>query len=113
MAEQPDMFPTRLFSNRVTKYQPHSATSKAAAREIEYTAKTLRARVYRCILNHGNRGRTDEEIQLGLKMMRTPSSLRVELVEKGLVKDSGRRRKTTSKREAVVWVSVEEEVAPE
>ncbi len=87
----------------VTKYQPHSRTSKDAARAIEATAETLRGRVYR-FLEGTRAGATDEEMQDCLDMNpSTQRPRRVELVEKGLVRDSGKTRKTKSGRSAVVW----------
>lgn len=88
----------------VDKYQRHSDTSRSAARNIESSASTLRAKVYRFLSVSGEYGATDEELQIALEMNpSTQRPRRIELVEKGLVKDSGRVRKTRSKRNAVVW----------
>jgi hypothetical protein len=88
---------------RVHKYQKHSDTSRAAAHQIEADAATLRGEVYRGILRVLG-GRTDEELQIILDMNpSTERPRRVELVERGLVRDSGKRRRTLSKRWAVVW----------
>ena len=89
---------------------PHSGppTSQAAAEAIRPNAATLRARVLRYIEARGERGATDEEIQNNLGMAgNTQRPRRKELQEAGLIRDSGRTRKTSSGREAVVWVAQE------
>jgi hypothetical protein len=49
-------------------------------------------------------GGTDEELQDALGMNpNTQRPRRIELVERGLVRDSGRTRKTKSGRRATVW----------
>jgi hypothetical protein len=91
----------------VDKYQRHSETSKDAARDIESSASTLRAKVYQFLSASGGYGATDEELQIALEMNpSTQRPRRVELVEKGLVRDSGKVRKTRSNRNAVVWVVI-------
>jgi hypothetical protein len=90
-------------------YQAHSATSRAAAESIKPNAKSLRGKVL--LLLRGEfilkgDGFTDEQVQERLVM---PSSTerprRVELVEMGLVHDSGRTRATRSGRQATVWLA--------
>ena len=82
----------------------HPETSHEAAEKIAEPAGTLRARVLSFIEYWG--GATDEEIQLGLKMNpSTERPRRVELVERGLVEDSGETRPTRSGRKATVWRS--------
>jgi len=104
---QSDMFSDgrAMHPDRVTKYQRHSATSKASAAAIEVTAETLRGRVYRYLLSYPpGIGATDENIQDDLEM--NPSSQRprrVELVERGLVYDAGYTSKTKTGRAATVW----------
>jgi lipid A disaccharide synthetase len=93
----------------VPKYQSHSETSWEAAYEIEDSADTLRGRVFRCLQksahNYVFTGMTDEEMQTALNMNpSTQRPRRIELVESGLVQDSGRIRKTKSGRNAVVWI---------
>jgi len=91
------------------KYQPHSATSYAAAVEILETADTLRAKVYRFIRDAGHA--TDEQIQDGLTMNpSTQRPRRIELLEAGIIRDSGRKAKTKSGRDAVVWELAERSV---
>lgn len=88
-------------------YQPHSPTSRAAAGRAKESAGTQRARVLAYIQWCSATGATDEELQDRLGMNpSTQRPRRVELVAKGLVKDSGVRRQTRSGRAAVVWVAV-------
>ena len=98
-AVSPDLF--------TAPYQPHSATSKAAAAGIEPKAGTLRAGVLAALRGAGAGGGTDEQIQhwLGLDPS-TARPRRVELVQAGLVRDSGQTRLTRSGRQATVWVAV-------
>lgn len=85
--------------------QRHSATSIAAAAAIEPSAATLRGRVLAFLRASG--GATDERgiDSTGI----SPSTYRprrIELVDAGLVRDSGRTRTTRSGRQAVVWEAV-------
>lgn len=90
-------------------YQRHSETSFDAASEIEPNAGTLRAKVLE-FLRALPSGATDEEIQLALEMNpSTQRPRRVELVDRGLVFDSGNVRLTKSKRRAVVWQATRKE----
>lgn len=91
-------------------FQRHSDASVEAAEAIEHKAPTLQALVLRELREWGGaEGMTDEEIQRGLAMdPSTERPRRIELVRKGLVMDSGRTRRTTSGRQATVWVAVEE-----
>lgn len=84
--------------------QKHSATSVAAAHRVA-SAAALRAQVLEYLRERVD-GATDEEIQTALSMGgSTQRPRRVELVNRGLVHDSGRTRRTTSGRQAVVWVA--------
>ena len=88
-------------------YQAHSETSKAAAESMQSKAKMERGRVYRCIKSE-KYGLIDEEQQIALEMNpSTQRPRRIELVAAGLVRDSGRKRATSSGRMAVVWEAVE------
>lgn len=90
------------------KAQAHSATSKAAAQAAESVSPTQRQLVHSLIALAGERGLTDEEIQTASDLNpSTERPRRVELVDAGFVMDSGRTRKTSSGRNAVVWVAVE------
>lgn len=92
------------------KAQEHSETSKAAAIAIESMAVTLRGEVYRFLLSRGEHGATDDEMQRFMYMNpSTQRPRRIELVEKGLVKDSGETRPTRSRRAAAVWIAINPE----
>ena len=81
-----------------------SQTSKEAAKAIRPSAGTLSYIVLAFLFKRGEKGATDEEMQLSLRM--NPSSQRprrVELVQGRRVEDSGRVRRTRSGRKAVVW----------
>ena len=85
--------------------QRHSITSRDAAAKIEPNAKTLRAAVLQFLRGTDSYGATDEEIQRALDMNpSTERPRRIELVDAGLVRDSGSTRSTCSGRRAVVWV---------
>lgn len=87
-------------------YQSHSATSAEAAQAIEPRAETLRKAVLDLLRKCGDVGATDEEIQDTLAMNpSTQRPRRIECVELGLVRDSGRTRPTRSGRQAVVWIA--------
>ena len=87
--------------------QRDSHTSMAAAEAIEPKTATLRRAYLNWLRSQGEVGGTDEEAQDALAMGgSTQRPRRVECVQGGLVRDSGRTRKTRSGREAVVWVAV-------
>lgn len=84
--------------------QAHSPTSIEAAERIAPDALTLRDLVLAEIIRRG--GATDEEIAGELALNPSTSRpRRIELVEAGLVRDSGQTRKTASGRAAVVWIA--------
>lgn len=88
-------------------YQSESDTSKQAADEIKASAANLKQCVLEFITNCADHGATDEEIQRGLNMNpSTQRPRRIDLTNEGLVIDSGEKRLTSSKRNAVVWVNV-------
>lgn len=84
--------------------QWHSRTSTQAADAIKPDASRLRSLVLVAIRERD--GLTDEE---GTDATGLPPSTyrprRVELVQSGLIRDSGRTRPTRSGRKAVVWVA--------
>ena len=89
--------------------QAHSKTSMAAARAIEGKSDSIRGLVYRTFLGRVEDGVTDDEL-FNYWPSQSQSPLRprrIELVKLGLVKDSGKTRKTRSGRQAVIWVAVE------
>jgi len=94
-------------------HQKHSDTSTGAADQLpEERRRTLRARVMAKIAASGDDGATDEEIQIAFEMEgNTERPRRRELQLGGLIVDSGRRRLTTSGRQAVVWVTAPREAA--
>jgi hypothetical protein len=86
--------------------QEHSETSKDAARKIERPRRILRERVLWYIDIRADLGATDEEIQDALGMNpSTERPRRIELVEAGLVRDSGETRRTKAGRRAAIWVA--------
>ncbi len=86
------------------------STSRAAARSVaQGGAQTNRRRVFTAIIDAGNFGRTDEELQIELRLSgNSERPARVWVTREGLVQDSGRRRLTASGRQAVVWIIVPE-----
>ena len=86
-------------------YQHHSDTSFRAAEKIEPSCGNLEWEVLDFMRRFG--GMTDAEMQNLLGMGgSTQRPRRVSLVEKGLVRDSGTKRKTTAGRLATVWEAV-------
>lgn len=89
-------------------------TSVAAAEAIAPATGTQRELVFSTIFTSGRNGMTDEEVQQALGM--NPSSQRPrrgELVDAGLVVDSGVRRDTQAGLEAIVWVAASNQQTPE
>jgi hypothetical protein len=85
-----------------------SPTSVAAAEAIAPDVPALERRVLEWLRDRGEFGGTDQEMQESLAM--TPDTQRPRrwtLQKLGLVADSGRRRKTRTGRDAVVWISTE------
>lgn len=88
-------------------FQAHSPTSKAAAEDYADKAPNARLRVYRAI-QRWPEGLTDEEVQVRLRLNpSTQRPRRIELERAGLVKDSGRVRKTRSGMRAAIWVATD------
>jgi hypothetical protein len=82
-----------------------SPTSAEAARLIDPAATSLKAKVFRYVVERGERGATDDETQIGLPMTsHTQVPRRIDLVKAGLVVDSGLVRKTRAGRDACVWI---------
>jgi hypothetical protein len=85
--------------------QRHSPTSVEAANSIKPVLNELQTKVFAAFEYVAEEGLTDEE---GISALSMPASTyrprRVELVEAGLVRNSGRTRPTASGRKAVVWV---------
>jgi len=82
-----------------------SDTSEKAAREIEAHAETCLARVLAYIVERGEGGATDDEMQVALDMNpSTQRPRRIDLCHRGIVVDSGLTRRTRTGRDAVVWI---------
>src|SRR5262245_33899466 len=110
MADLFDEFPPPPSSGPYARppAQRHSRTSVQAAQTIEPLAGTLRGRILAELRAAGKEGLTDEELQERLAMgPSTQRPRRIELVEAGFVRDSGRTRPAKSGRAATVWVAVE------
>lgn len=101
---QSDMF------SPLPPFQRESDTSRAAAESLSpRVTGELRARVYKAICARGAFGATDQELQAMLRMkVNVETPRRWELVNAGLVVDSGHRRKTPSGRTAAVWIATTE-----
>jgi hypothetical protein len=81
-----------------------------AAALIRGGVNALQRQVLQFIEGRGDYGAIDEEVQEGLALkVQTETPRRNELVRKGLVRDSGRIRLTTSHRRAVVWVATRQD----
>lgn len=87
-------------------FQRHSATSREAAWSARSEAGKLRGVVLATIREHGPC--TDERVQTITGMNpSTERPRRIELVQAGQVRDSGRTDLTHSRRKAVLWEATE------
>lgn len=92
--------------------QLHSSTSRQAASAIAPHTGKLAGQVLDYIRGCGERGATDPEIAAGLQMLSdTARARRCELTDRGLVRDSGRKRPTAHGRAAAVWVAIATEAS--
>ncbi len=83
-----------------------SCTSRQAAEEICGHLGRLEARVLAALHDAGRRGLADFELQQRLSLSgSTQRPRRRRLVELGLVCDSGFRRRTSTGRQACVWIA--------
>ena len=93
----------RKGSSSLPPHQWHSDTSRAAAEAIAPKFGTMTRRVL-AELSKYPYGLTDEEAQ---NIMGMPGNsyrpCRVTLMDRGFVMDSGHRRKTAQRKDAVVW----------
>ena len=98
-------------STRLSAPAHHNAppgTSDAAARRSEGHAPKDRRKIHDFIRGRGPFGATDDEGESVLRIKpQSYTPRRGELVDLGLVVDSGKRRKTESGRAAAVWVTPE------
>ena len=82
-----------------------SQTSKAAATAIVPKLNVLQAKVLSYLASLGAIGATDEAMQEALQMNpSTQRPRRIELLRKGLIRDSGFTRRTNAGRYATVWM---------
>jgi hypothetical protein len=90
-------------------YTPGSDTSRAAAVQALGSADTQRANVLSLLTQAGDDGCTHEELQDALRQLGyrySDSGVRTrcsELVDQGLVEDSGERRRSRHQRWMAVW----------
>ena len=92
-------------SQRSLPFQRHSLTSIEAAHQARESGSAARYRevVYAAICGAPD-GLTDEGISVLTRLPgNTARPRRVELLDAGRIKDSGRRRETLSGRKAVIW----------
>jgi hypothetical protein len=81
--------------------QRHSDTSRAAAAAIKKRIGPLHLEILDFLATGGA---TDEEMQISIPMAaNTQRPRRCELTAMGRIEDSGLRRLTKSRREAVIW----------
>ena len=85
-----------------------SETSRLAADSMKDHAQTDRHRVYLFLLERGEHGATDDEIEVALNMTHQSASARRRQLESkfGAVVGTGERRKTRSGRTAQIYVAV-------
>jgi hypothetical protein len=87
----------------------HPDTSRAAAAAQYPRGGTLRRKVLDAVAVCGDFGLTDEELMVACEMKpNTMRPRRVELVEGGWLKDSGKTRQTAQGFDSIVWVLTEE-----
>lgn len=80
-------------------------TSKSAALEVMPRSGTQRMKVLEFIATCEDEGATDEDVRVCLDMRySSENARRLELVEGGWVKDSGRTRPTDTGNQATVWI---------
>lgn len=86
-------------------YQQHSEESRAAAAAVESRSLSMERTVYRLLRAAGENGMTDMEIMAASGFGDSARPRRIALVQKGLVADSLKRRKTPRGRDAAVWIT--------
>lgn len=93
-------------SQQMPPFQPGSATSEAAAVAAMESAPTRREEVYEFLKSRGEHGATDDEIQQALGYPRSSvGARRNELMNEGLIIDSGDTRATRYGRQATIWLA--------
>jgi hypothetical protein len=89
----------------ILPYVKESETSRDAALSKEETYKIDEAKILALLKAVGEHGATDYEIETATRMRQSSTSARRGgLVQKGLVRDSGLKRKTFTGRYATVWI---------
>lgn len=102
MSQDDDEYP---FYGGTPPHQAHSETSKQAALSALSSAATDRERILGFIKARGVTGATSDECQAEFNLAHQTGSARVaELLQAGLIIESGRRRKTRRGRDADVLV---------
>ena len=92
-------------SEPLAPFQRHSETSRRAAIGIHSTKETLRQMVMVALEARGETGATDDELQEELHLDgSTQRPRRIDLMNHGMVRDSGRKRPTRKGRLATVWI---------
>lgn len=98
------MQPSLDFTAVYPPHQRNSDTSRASAAAVAPKFSERLRSMLQVFLRHGSYGLTDEEGQASLDIDgNSYRPARVTLASKGLVIDSGLRRKTRSGRSAAVW----------
>jgi hypothetical protein len=112
MSDQGVLFPIHPYRDGRVPRVAGSETSAIAAESQEPTLASKQGRVL-ALIRQADRGLTDDDLEVitGWRHQ-TVSARRRELVLKELVKDTGRRRYTTSGRPATVWEATDETAAP-
>lgn len=85
-------------------FPPHNSrdTSIQAAASVRTFTPSIRDRVFTFIRAHG--GATSDEVEYELKLSHQTASARIwELRRQSLITDGGKRRRTRSGRNAIVW----------
>ena len=84
----------------------HPPTAQQAASRVLPRSGSDRRRVYDFIVERGEQGATDDELEVALDLPhQTASARRNGLRDDGWLADSGRKRPTRSGADAIVWVS--------
>lgn len=106
-----DLLGDKPYAEYIPAFQPHSVTSREAAKSVESISERDRKRVL-AYLTQNKSGATDEQLAEGLCM--SGNSLRPrrrELEKAKLIQDSGRYSLTHSGRRATVWIRTPEQSA--
>lgn len=98
------MQPSLDFTADYPPHQRYSDTSRASAAQIAPKFSARLRSMLEIFSRHASYGLTDEEGQASLDMEgNSYRPARVTLASKGMISDSGLRRKTKSGRSAAVW----------